>query len=417
MNGPPATFANGRAQRLVRREVKWLQKAVIYHVFIDRFCRGGQLPRQNCEPADDQPVFCGGNLQGVAEKLDYLSNLGITAIWLSPFNKTAAYHGYHVTDYFQVDERFGGRAGLQSLVKGAQRRGIRLIMDFVPNHVHETHPWFQSARKGRSSPYRRWFHWGSSGDYLKFLDVRELPKLNLDFPEARQELIRAARFWMDQGIDGFRLDHALGLSLGFLREFRRQLKQHREDVAVFGEVYFCGIQRPFLASLHLPDKRFYFLAQQLGFDVLDATMKEYAGVFDGLLDFGFQKLLKTHLAASRRKVPDAAIQEMLDRHYSGFPENCCLLSFLDNHDLNRFLFEAHGDRTRLKRALAIQFGQKSPPILYYGTEAGMSQSGPIRGDHGDLQARRMLPWEQSEGALFKTCQQLIAKWKKLHGGA
>ncbi len=385
---------------------QWLHQAVIYQVFIDRFFRGGPPPRRHLPP-EEKPVFCGGNLQGVAEKLDYLSDLGINTIWLSPFTRTTAYHGYHITDFLQVERRFGGQKAFQTLVKAARGRGLRLIMDFVPNHVHETHPWFIEARNSKRSRYRHWFYWLPNGDYLKFLDVAELPKLNLDNPEARKEIIKVARHWMDQGMAGFRLDHALGPSLDFWREFRSRLKQHNEEVALIAEVYFWGIQRRFLNTIFLPDKRFYFLAQQLGLDVLDATMKEYAPLFDGLLDFRFQKLLAACVARNKKKTSDAQIQEMLDEHYAGFPDHCALLSFLDNHDMNRFLFEARGDKARLRRALQIQFAQAAPPVIYYGTEIGMGQAGPVRGCHGDLQARRMMAWQHPDRGIFNLCKRLI----------
>lgn len=391
----------------------WLQRAVIYHVFIDRFFQGGK--RHHGNPSERKPVFCGGNLQGVAEKMGYLSDLGINTIWLSPFTDTAAYHGYHITDFFHVEKKFGGQKDFQTLVKAARGHGIRLIMDFVPNHVHDTHPWFLEAKKSKRSRYRKWFYWQRNGDYLKFLDVGELPKLNLDNPEARQEIIKAAKHWMDQGIDAFRLDHALGPSLDFWREFRDRLKHHNGEVALIAEVYFWGIQRQFLNTIYLPDKRFYFLAQQIGFDVLDATMKEYASVFDGLLDFHFQKLLKTFVANNKKKTSNAKIQEMLNQHYAGFPDNCSLLSFLDNHDMNRFLFEASDDKGRLKRAVQIQFAQRYPPVIYYGTEIGMSQTGPVRGPYGDLQARRMMTWQKQDRSIFNIYKRSIQKWKSLHG--
>jgi glycosidase len=285
-------------------------------------------------------------------------------------------------------------------------------MDFVPNHVHETHPWFVEAKRSKRSRYRDWFYWRQNGDYVKFLDVGELPKLNLDHPAAREQIIKAAEHWMEEGVDGFRLDHALGPSFDFWDAFRRRLKEKNSEVVLVAEVYFWGIQRMFLPTLQLPDKRFYYLAQQLGFEVLDATQREYAWAFDGLLDFQFQRLLKTHIAHGRRKLPDSELQDKLDEHYASFPDNCRLLSFLDNHDMNRFLFEAGGDKARLRRAMEIQFSQRgSPPIIYYGTEIGMGQSGPIQGPYGDLRARRMMAWHDKDESILKSCRHLIREWK------
>lgn len=389
----------------------WLRRAVIYHVFIDRFFRGRILGQHQMPPNEAKPAFCGGNLQGVVEKLDYLLDLGVNTIWLSPFNQTTAYHGYHVTDFFRVEERFGGRPGFQQLVKAAQSRRIRLIMDFVPNHIHRDHPWFQQARADKKSRYRDWFYWRKTGDCLKYLDVEELPKLNLDHPQARLQIIKAARYWLDEGIDGFRLDHALGPSISFWQEFRHAVKTHKPQAVLIGEVAFWGIQHHHLVTLRLPRKHFHFQAQQLGFDVLQTTMREYADVFDGLLDFYFQKVLKL-VAKSKRRIPKALIQDMLDQHYASFPKSCCLLSFLDNHDMDRFLFESGNNHIRLRQAAEIQFAQSSPPIIYYGTEAGMSQVNRINGDHGDLEARRMMTWGDGDQLLFKTYQRLIQGWKQ-----
>ncbi len=394
----------------------WLRAAVIYQIFIDRFYRGQSAGRSRVELDERRPVFCGGNLQGVTEKLDYLGDLGINTIWLSPFNSTPAYHGYHVTDFFGVEKRFGGRRALEKLVQAARSRRLRLIMDFVPNHIHRDHPWFQSASADKKSRHRPWFYWRKNGGCLNYLDYPELPKLNLDHPDARAETIRAARHWLDCGIDGLRLDHALGPSMGFWREFRRSLKAHHPEVALIGEVAFWGIQPQHLNTLRLPNKRSHLLAQQLGFDVLAPAMREYAGVFDGLLDFHFQKVLEL-VARSQTRIPRAFIQEILDRHYASFPKSCVLLSFLDNHDMDRFLFEAGNNNSRLKQAAEIQFAQPSPPIIYYGTELGLSQAKRISGDYGDLEARRMMPWKTPDRTLFKTYQRLIWNWKQLHGGA
>ena len=394
---------------------EWLRTAVTYQVLIDRFFRGRQQGQEGDTASEEAPVFCGGNLHGVAEKLDYLVDLGVNAIWLSPFtqgpSEPTAYHGYHATDLLTVDPRFGGLEGLRILVEAARSRGIRLIMDFVANHVHREHPWFQKAL-ANDPRYRPWFCWQPNGDYLKFLDVAELPKLNLDNRETRDEVINAAKHWLDQGIDGLRLDHALGPSLDFWLEFRRALKRHKPEVALIGEVYFRGVKRGHLATIRVPNKRLYFLAQQVGFDVSAGTMREYVDVFDGLLDFEFQNLLKIHVARKKHPTPEYEIQEMLDRHYASFPGDCALLSFLDNHDMNRFLFEARGDKARLSKAVEIQFAQSSPPVIYYGTEAGLGQNGPVRGDYGDLRARRLMAWEHQDRELLELYQKAISEWKR-----
>jgi len=350
-------------------------------------------------------------LPGVEEKLDYLADLGITAIWLSPFARTHDYHGYSSIDYFAVEERFGGLLALQRLVSAARARRMRLILDFVPNHVHQSHPWFVEAQANPRSPYRDWFYWRPNGGYLKFLNFGELPKLNLDHEAARDAVIRAALYWLDQGLDGFRLDHAMGPSLNFWSEFRRRIKQHRPEAALIGEVWYHGIPPRCLPTLQLPHKRRYCLLDRLGFNVLDSTMREYAGTFDGLLDFTFQKILCDGIARPATMLSDEAIQRQLARHYAHFPRDCRLLPFLDNHDMNRFRFEAGDDLARLRRGLEILLAQTGPPILYYGTEIGMSQAGPVQGDYGDLQARRMMNWSTPDLGLYETCRKLIQQRK------
>jgi glycosidase len=137
------------------------------------------------------------------------------------------------------------------------------------------------------------------------------------------------------------------------------------------------------------------------------VMKEYTSVFDGLLDFEFQRILKRFVARPRTRPADAAVQARLDAHYSGFPAGCSLPSFLDNHDLNRFLFEARGDQARLRQAAHIQFQQAQPPIIYYGTEVGLSQARSIKGNFGDLQARQLMPWDHVDQELLAFYTRLI----------
>jgi glycosidase len=386
----------------------WWLEAVFYQILVDRFCRGdnGQMIGN---PA--RPEFCGGNLQGVTARLDYLCRLGVTALWLSPINCTAAYHGDHVTNHAAIEPRFGGLAAFRALLRAAQP-DLRIVLDWVPNHVHRTHPFFQSALRTKTSRYRNWFYFDRHGRYRCFLDVAELPKLNLDHPAARQYMIECSLRWLDFGIDGFRLDHAPGPSLGFWREFRAAVKRHNPAAFLVGEATFMGLKRNCLNTLQTPHKHRYFLDAQRGVPVTDAIMREYAGVFDGLLDFQFQQTLKENVAAARTRPASRTVQRRLDAHYAAFPAGCTLPSFLDNHDMNRFLFEARNQKTRLKAAAEIQFRQKPPPIIYYGTEVGMSQTQDVAGPHGDLEARGLMPWQHQDLELLEFYTDLIRKRKR-----
>jgi len=381
----------------------WWHEAVFYHVLVDRFRRGGGEPLLG-DPT--KPVFCGGNLAGVVESLEYLRDLGITALWLSPINGTAAYHGYHVTDYENVDERFGGMAALEALIQAA-KPDVRIVLDWVPNHVHRTHPFFKQAAASEFSRYRDWFSFDAHGNYLCFLGHTELPKLDLDHPEAREYMITTALSWLELGVDGFRLDHVAGPSLGFWREFRDAVKRHSPSTFLLGEAWLTGVRYRDLKTLRIPRKQWHWLRSQLRILSCAGVMREYAHVLDGLLDFEFQRTAKAHVAHPTEEPSLEKAQARLDAHYSKFPATCALPSFLDNHDMNRFLYEAKGNKERLRLGAELQFRQRHPPIIYYGTEVGLSQSNLIVGPHGDLAARQMMPWKNQDKELLEFFMDLI----------
>jgi glycosidase len=398
---------SGRATETTR----WWDDAVFYQVFVDRFSRA-----DTDEPLGDPtlPEFCGGDLRGVIRRLDYLRSLGATALWLSPINCTAAYHGYHVTDYMDVEARFGGMAAFGELLEAA-RPDFRIILDWVPNHVHRTHPFFQEAEQSSKSRYRDWFYFDRQGRYLCFLDVSELPKLNLDHPAARQYMIECCLKWLDMGIDGFRLDHVLGPSIDFWRVFREAVKGRYPSAFLLGEAAFMGIRLKHLNTLKLPHRYRHYLrslSSVKGESVASSVMQEYVDLLDGLLDFEFQRILKAEVAQAPGSPSPHRVQSLLDAHYERFPDGCVLPSFLDNHDMNRFLFEAGGSKARLMRAAEIQFQQKQPPVIYYGTEAGLGQSRAVLGDYGDLQARQMMPWDNQDLQLLKFYTDLIQRRKR-----
>lgn len=383
-------------------DTEWLQNAVVYHILVDRFA-GYE------NPDGSQPQFCGGNIRAIREKLPYLKDLGVNTIWLSPFYKTSAYHGYHVTDFYKPDPRFGSLKDLKALINEGHRRGFRFIADFVANHCSSQHPIFLDAQKNTGSIYRKWFYFTRWPDeYLCFLSVKELPKINLDHPPAREHITQAALHWLDQGFDGFRLDHCVGPSHDFWRAFRGVIKKRRPDAVLIGEAWFSGVERRHLPTLGLRRKNLKWLLSHLpGYNLTDAAMREYVGELDGCLDFVFQNLVREYIAQPEWYRPEWLLRWMLWRHYSRFPPGFHLPTFLDNHDMDRFLYQCRQNKHKLMEAARIQFKQRHPPVIYYGTEVGVTQENSVL-HHGDLLARKPMPWDTT-----KWDSQLISFYRNL----
>jgi glycosidase len=358
-----------------------------------------------------RPEFLGGNLLAIGDKLPYLESLGINTLWLSPFYGTDAYHGYHVTDFLTVDPRFGTITDLKNLIARVHQSGMRIIADFVPNHCSHRHPFFQEAQKNRQSRYGNWFvftRWPN--DYLCFLDVKELPKLNLDYPDTRDHIIGAARYWLSLGLDGFRLDHAIGPKHSFWKHFRREIKKDYPGAVLLGEAWLEGISWRHLRTLQINHKYIRWL---IGLSQED-VQGEYDGELDGVLDFRFRNMVLTHVAHGRGTTIDENLQQTLRQRLAPYPKNYFLATFLDNHDMNRFLYECRNDTEKLKDAARLQFSLNQPPIIYYGTEVGMTHALPVRTEatHSDLQARQPMIWNRQDHELLTFYKQLIRKRKE-----
>lgn len=373
--------------------MSWFKDAIIYHILIDRFA--------GCKTEGwDSPVFLGGNIKGITAKLPYFEELGINTLWLSPFYKTSAYHGYHITDFFQVDKRFGILEDIKELISRAHETDMRIIADFVPNHCSSRHPLFLEAQRDKNSEYREWFYFTKwPHEYLCFLDVSELPKLNLDNESCREHIINAAKYWLNLGFDGFRLDHVIGPKHSFWKIFREEIRGEFADAVLIGEVWMPGMKWKYLKTVNV--RRKYLKWASGGSS--DKLFKEYIGELDGVLDFKFQSLAKEFVADTRE------LKRRLEKHYRGYPLDFFLPTFLDNHDMNRFLFECGNDKDMLKRAAQIQFSLDQPPVIYYGTEVGMSQpkSSLAFANHGDIQARMPMEWEKPDMDMYCFYKKLI----------
>lgn len=382
------------------RDTDWIKNSTIYQIFIDRFA--GFSSTQSW----DQPIFLGGTIRGIIEKLPYLRDLGISTLWISPFYQTSAYHGYHITDFYKVDAHFGTIEDLQELIRETHTQGLRIIADFVPNHCSKHHPFFKDAQNDPNSQYKDWFYFTDWPDhYLCFLSVKEIPKLNLDNPPTRDHITNAAKQWLSFGFDGFRLDHVIGPSHGFWDDFTKEINDDFPNAVLLGEAWMMGIKKQELPTIHIRNKFFKWLRGAAS----DNLFKEYIGELDGVLDFFAQELLKRYVTDPR--MTQQRLLRRLTTHYDHFPGDFLLPTFLDNHDMDRFLFTCGNDKDKLKAAATIQFSLPQPAIMYYGTEIGMTQTTSVWSfpSNGDLQARQPMNWETPDTELYSFYKKLIQK--------
>jgi glycosidase len=306
--------------------------------------------------------------------LDYLRDLGVTCLWLTPIFPAPSHHGYDATDYYSIEARLGSETDLSTLIAAAHQNGIRVILDFVANHISKDHPAFRSAQHDPASSYREWFFFHDD-TYACFYDLPDLPIVNTDQPAVREYLIGAAQHWLRLGCDGFRLDHAHGATHAFWSAFRSATRAVKADAAIFGEI------------TDTPE-----------------LMRSFAGRMDGALDFYLLELLRGFFAF--QSITASQFDRALRQHYAYFGDALVLPSFLDNHDMNRFLWIVGGDTRRLKLATLCQFTLPQPPIVYYGTEVGLSQRQAV----GRLEEARlpMLWGDQQDQALLTFYRDLMA---------
>jgi cyclomaltodextrinase / maltogenic alpha-amylase / neopullulanase len=348
----------------------WTRDAIVYQIFPDRYNPGeGRDWLMPETPAG----FYGGRLAGITEKLDEIAALEFNTLWLCPVFPSPSHHGYDMSDLFDVEPRLGTKEDLRKLLDGAHQRGMRVLLDFVPNHWSNQHAIFMDAISDAHSHYKDWFtftQWPE--EYETFFGVKELPQVNLRNPDARQYMLKAAKYWLDFGADGYRVDYAIGPTLDFWADFRRVCRAAKPDCWIFGEI------------VDPPDV-------QIGFD----------GLLDGSLDFMLLEGLRQALAFSQWD--GIRLANFLERHEAFFGPNFSRPSFLDNHDMNRFLWAAEGDERRLRLAALVQFTLMGPPVVYYGTEVGLSQERDVR------QGTRGLPEESRLPMLWGREQNLTLR--------
>ena len=382
-----------------QNESLWFDSIRIYHLLIDRFNGGWQIPPKS------ENVFCGGTLQGVTGKLDYIKDLGFNAIMLSPIFKTANYHGYHTLNFDEVDPHYGTWEDYQQLLDQAHDKGLKIICDFVPNHCWYEAPMFQESLLKNGGKHRDWFWYKNddSDEFESFLGFGDLPKFNLKNPEVADFMIEKAERLVRMGVDAFRIDHALGQPHEFLKRFRESMQAIRSDIVVFGEVWAFGIGPQMASQLFFKtDARLQeFLAQETKPFSQDALQADYTDTLDGVLDFAYRDLLLGEVHAGRGIKGNATLKSKIEAHFAKYPENFKLVLFLDNHDTDRFMFDCHDDVNLLQEAIDLTMELPRPFSMLYGTEQLMTIDKTIVNaePYADLRVRNCMDWRKEPMAL------------------
>ncbi len=382
-----------------QNESLWFDGIRIYHLLIDRFNGGWQIPPKS------ENVFCGGTLQGVTEKLDYIKELGFNAIMLSPIFKTANYHGYHTLNFDEVDPHYGTWEDYQQLLDQAHDKGMRVICDFVPNHCWYEAPMFQESLLKNGGKHRDWFWYKNedSDEFVSFLGFGDLPKFNLKNPEVAGFMIDKAEKLARMGVDAFRIDHAMGQPFEFLKQLRESVHAVRSDIVVFGEVWACGVGPEMAGQLFFKtDTRLNeFLAQKTKPFSQDDLQTDYVDTLDGVLDFAYRNLLLEELQAGRGIKGNATLKSKIEAHFAKYPENFKLVLFLDNHDTDRFMFDCHDDVNLLQEAIELTTELPRPFSMLYGTEQLMTIDKTIVNaePYADLRVRNCMDWHKEPTVL------------------
>ncbi|MGM0124431.1 cyclomaltodextrinase/maltogenic alpha-amylase/neopullulanase [Enterococcus sp. AZ194] len=359
---------------------EWVKETVWYQIFPERFANGdptndpeGTLSWGSKQP--DREDFFGGDLQGVIDHLDYLVDLGINGIYFCPIFKATSNHKYDTIDYFEIDPDFGDKELFKKLVDEAHKRGIRIMLDAVFNHMGDYSPqWQDVIKNGENSIYADWFHIHSFPvDDYDMTDIPEtarnlsfdtfaftphMPKLNTANPEVQAYLLDIATYWIREfDIDAWRLDVANEVDHHFWKRFRKEVTAIKEDFYILGEIWHSS-------------------QSWLQGDEFHAVMN-YAFT-DNIKDFFVNKKI-----SPSKMVSGMNSQQLLYRDQT----NEVTFNILDSHDTARILTICNGDKDLAKATLAFMFLQKGSPCIYYGTEIGML------GDN-DPDCRRCMVWEE-----------------------
>lgn len=363
----------------VNRAPQWVNDTVWYEIFPDRFRNGDPTNDPKGSPpwqtrAMQSFETFGGDLAGILEKLDYLQDLGVTGLYLTPVCQAGSNHKYDTTDYLQIDPAFGDEALFRKLVDEAHRRGMRVMMDGVFNHCGPKFaPWLDVVEKGPQSRYYDWFmvnrwpfpHGGNTSDgrYYSFAFSTHMPKLNTNNPDVQDYILHVIRHWMETfDVDGLRLDVANELSHRMCKRIRETCKELRPDFYILGEIWHDSIH-------------------WLRGDELDAVMNY--PLMLGINEFW-------HMPGQT----SADFEYAINHYYTMYMQqtNDVLFNMLDSHDTDR-LINRTGNLDIFYQQLAVLFTMPGSPCIFYGTELALEGG-------FDPDCRRCMPWDAIERGDF-----------------
>ncbi len=347
---------------------RWWRHAVVYQIY----------PRSFCDTTGNGV----GDLAGIRRHLGHIADLGVDAIWISPvFTSPMVDHGYDVADYCDIDPLFGDLAEFDRLLADAHELGLRVLLDWVPSHTSDRHPWFLESRSSRDNPKRDWYIWvdgepttppnawtaqfpegpawtwdATTGAWYLRHFTPEQPDLDWSNPQVRAAMHGTLRFWLDRGVDGFRMDviHLIGkdrarvgtdaddaindeLTHEYLREIRALLDSYADDRVAVGEVFMFDIDRA--ATFHGDDDELHLL-------------------------FNFEMVWAPWDAATFRRTIGRA-QSAIE------PRGAWPTWALGNHDIPR-LRTRYGSEAAARAAAVVLFTLRGTPFIYAGDELGLS---------------------------------------------
>lgn len=358
---------------------QWVKDAVFYQIFPDRFAHShpkinysGYWQSSNLESWEAMPTlqkYKGGNFWGIIDKLDYLQDLGINAIYFTPIFQSTCNHRYHTHDYYQIDPLLGGNIAFEEFLTQAHQRNIKVVLDGVFNHVGRGFFYFNDIlENGSHSPWLHWFNienWPLSAydgskpaNYESWVNNRALPKFNHDNPQVREYIMQVGEYWIKQGIDGWRLDVPNEVTAkGFWQEFRQRIKAINPDAYIVGEIW------------------------------LDARQWLDGSQFDGVMNYlftestmafvGGDRIIKEHVEQTSYQplpaISASEYQQKIEKLLDLYPWEIALtqLNLLASHDTARLLTIVGEDIDTVKLSTLLLLTFVGAPSIYYGDEVGL----------------------------------------------